>query len=202
MTGTTPAPRIAELPTRWLRDHMHEALTIYGMAMGYDSAIVAGRYGYAVQHTERPGFRAVGAFVAAQEGDRPTDEQLVGFGYGYEVAPGQWWHDQVRAALDRRTAKRWLPGAFEVCELHVHPEHQSRGLGRQLLHALLAGLPHPVALLSTPDADTKAFRLYHADGFVDLARGYHFPGDARPFAILGARLPLHPRQPPPANPRA
>jgi ribosomal protein S18 acetylase RimI-like enzyme len=188
VTGTRPATRVVELSTRWLRDHMHEALTIYGLAMGYDAAVVAGRY--AVQHTERPGFRAVGAFAEPQEGEQPAGEQLIGFGYGYLVAPGQWWHDQVRAALDRRTAKRWLPGAFEVCELHVHPDHQSRGVGRQLLHALVEGLPHPTALLSTPDTDTKAFRLYHADGFVDLARGYHFPGDARPFAILGARLPL------------
>jgi ribosomal protein S18 acetylase RimI-like enzyme len=189
MTGTTPATRIVELPTRWMRDHMHEALDIYGAAMGYDSSVVAGRYGYAIAHTERPGFRAVGAF--AETPDR--SERLVGFGYGYVVAAGQWWHDQVRVALDRRTAKKWLPGAFEVCELHVHPDHQSRGLGRQLLHALVEGVPSPAALLSTPDADTKAFRLYHADGFVDLARGYHFPGDARPFAILGARLPLQPR---------
>jgi ribosomal protein S18 acetylase RimI-like enzyme len=166
---------------------MHEALTVYGLAMGYDAAVVAGRYGYAVQHTERPGFRAVGGFAPTPDG-----EQLVGFGYGYLVAPGQWWHDQVRAALDRRTAKRWLPGAFEVCELHVHPDTQSRGLGRRLLHALVEGVDAPAALLSTPDADTKAFRLYHADGFVDLARGHHFPGDARPFAILGARLPLQP----------
>jgi ribosomal protein S18 acetylase RimI-like enzyme len=202
MTGTTPAARVTDLSTRWLRDHMHEALIIYGLAMGYDSAVVAGRYGYAVQHTERPGFRAVGAFASRPSAGGEPDEQLVGFGYGYLVAPGQWWHDQVRVALDRRTAKRWLPGAFEVCELHVHPDHQSRGLGRRLLHALLADLPHPAALLSTPDADTKAFRLYHADGFVDLARGYHFPGDARPFAILGARLPLHPRTDPPANDRA
>ena len=192
MTGTTPATRITELPTRWLRDHMHEALAIYGLAMGYDPAVVAGRYGYAVQHTEREGFRAVGAFVEAPRGDGTVGEQLVGFGYGYVVAPGQWWHDQVRNALDRRTAKQWLPGAFEVCELHVHPDRQSQGLGRLLLHALLADLPQPAALLSTPDTDTKAFRLYHADGFVDLARGYHFPGDARPFAILGARLPLVP----------
>ena len=58
---------------------------------------------------------------------------------------------------------------------------------------------YPAALLSTPDADTKAFRLYHADGFVDLARGYHFPGDSRPFAILGVSLPLHPRDPSRAN---
>ncbi len=187
MTDTRPATRVVELPTEWLREHMHEALTIYGLAMGYDSAVVAGRYGYAIQHTERPGFRAVGAFA-----ETPGGEQLVGFGYGYVVAPGQWWHDQVRAALDRRTAKKWLPEAFEVCELHVHPDHQSRGLGRRLLHALVADIPQPTALLSTPDSDTKAFRLYHADGFVDLARGYHFPGDSRPFAILGARLPLHP----------
>ena len=61
MTDTRPATRIVELPTQWLREHMHEALTIYGLAMGYDSAVVAGRYGYAIQHTERPGFRAVGA---------------------------------------------------------------------------------------------------------------------------------------------
>jgi ribosomal protein S18 acetylase RimI-like enzyme len=188
MTGTTPATRIVELPTGWIREHMHEALAIYGAAMGYDDAVVSGRYGYAIAHTERPGFRAVGAFAQTADGER-----LIGFGYGYLVAPGQWWHDQVRAALDRRTAKRWLPGGFEVCELHVHPDHQSRGLGRRLLHALVEGISAPAALLSTPDADTKAFRLYHQDGFVDLARAYHFPGDARPFAILGARLPLQPR---------
>ena len=200
MTDTRPpTTRITELPVPWLREQMHEALIIYGLAMGYDSAVVAGRYGYAIQHTERPGFRAVGAFAETGSGGGDGAEQLVAFGYGYLVAPGQWWHDQVRAALDRRTAKRWLPDAFEVCELHVHPDHQSRGLGRRLLHALLADLPQPAALLSTPDADTKAFRLYHADGFVDLARGYHFPGDARPFAILGARLPLHPRDQAPAN---
>jgi ribosomal protein S18 acetylase RimI-like enzyme len=187
VTGTTPATRIVELPTSWLREHMHEALTIYGAAMGYDSSVVTGRYGYAIAHTEREGFRAVGAFAALPGSG---EEALVGFGYGYLVAPGQWWHDQVRAALDRRTAKKWLPGAFEVCELHVHPDFQSRGLGRQLLHALVEGADATAALLSTPDSDTKAFRLYHADGFVDLARNHHFPGDARPFAILGARLPL------------
>ena len=66
MTGTRPATRVAELSTRWLRDHMHEALTIYGLAMGYDAAVVAGRYGYARQHTERPGFRAVGEGDDAQ----------------------------------------------------------------------------------------------------------------------------------------
>jgi hypothetical protein len=45
-------------------------------------------------------------------------------------------------------------------------------------------------LLSTPDADTRAFQLYRDLGFVDLRRSYLFPGDARPFAVLGARLPF------------
>src|SRR3712207_7038051 len=33
MTDTRPATRIVELPTPWLREHMHEALAIYGLAI-------------------------------------------------------------------------------------------------------------------------------------------------------------------------
>ena len=33
MTGTKPRTRVVELPTQWLRDHMSEALTIYGLAV-------------------------------------------------------------------------------------------------------------------------------------------------------------------------
>jgi hypothetical protein len=45
-------------------------------------------------------------------------------------------------------------------------------------------------LLSTPDADTRAFRMYTNLGFESLRREYLFPGDIRPFAIMGSRLPL------------
>ena len=183
MTGTRPAARVTELPTEWIREHMHEVLEIYGLAMGYDPGVVAGRYGYAIPPTERQGFHAVGAFAPTPEG-----EQLVGFGYGYLVAPGQWWHDQVRAALDRRTAKRWLPGAFEVCELHVRPAHQGTGLGRDLLTTLLAGQPGGTAVLTTPDLETRARGCYRAQGWVDLRQGLRFPGDPRVFAVLGLRL--------------
>jgi ribosomal protein S18 acetylase RimI-like enzyme len=47
-------------------------------------------------------------------------------------------------------------------------------------------------VLSTPDADTRAFRMYRSLGFVDLARGHIFPGDSRPFAVLGRTLPFEP----------
>jgi hypothetical protein len=32
--------------------------------------------------------------------------------------------------------------------------------------------------------------LYRRVGFVDLARQHLFPGDHRPFGVLGARLPF------------
>ena len=151
MTGTRPATRVTELPTPWLRDHMHEALTIYGLAMGYDTAVVAGRYGYAVQHTERPGFRSVGGFAQTPQG-----EQLVGFGYGYLVAPGQWWHDQVHAALAPELAEQWLRGAFELSELHVRPAYQGLGAGRVLLHTLVDGATAVAVIDRQPGAAASA----------------------------------------------
>ena len=74
--------------------------------------------------------------------------------------------------------------------MHVLPQYQGAGIGRRLLTSLAASIQHRAMLLSTPDADTRAFRLYRSLGFLDLARGHLFPGDARPFAILGAQLPL------------
>ncbi|MBA2414869.1 MAG: GNAT family N-acetyltransferase [Geodermatophilaceae bacterium] len=161
---------------------VRDAMTIYAEAMGYSASVVDNRIGYATAHADRPGFRAVAAL------DR--DGVLLGFGYGYTSAPGQWWHDQVRRAVDRDVAAQWLPGSVELCELHVRPDRQGAGLGCAILLTLLEDAPHPAVLLSTPEGQTRAWRLYRSLGFVDLARQHLFPGDARPFAVLGARLPL------------
>ena len=85
------------------------------------------------------------------------------------------------------------PGDAAESELHVLPEYQGSGTGRVLLTRLAASISHDAMLLSTPDIDTRAFRLYRHLGFVDLRRHYLFPGDIRPFAVLGASLPLHPQ---------
>ena len=52
--------------------------------------------------------------------------------------------------------------------------------------------PPPVAdpLPSPPHLPPPLIVPLPPSGFVDLARNYLFPGDARPFAVLGARLPL------------
>lgn len=159
-----------------------EAMAIYVRAMGYPVQAATQRALTARRHTKHHGFAARAAVL--------PDGTLVGFGYGYTTLPGQWWHDLVRRALRTDVAQDWLADAFELSELHVLPEYQGAGIGRVLLTDLASGIAHATMLLSTPDADTRAFRLYRALGFVDLKRRYLFPGDSRPFAVLGARLPL------------
>jgi len=158
------------------------AMDIYVQAMGYPDHTGAQRAVTARRHTRNDGFVCR---AAVADGDR-----LVGFGYGYTTVAGQWWHDLVRRAMSREMASVWLRDAFELSELHVLPEYQGAGIGRGLLEGIASDLQHEVMLLSTPDADTRAFRMYRSMGFVDLARHYLFPGDSRPFAVLGIKLPL------------
>ena len=162
--------------------HMDEAMSIYVRAMQYPDYTGSQRAVTARRHAANEGFACRAAL--------DDDTTLLGFGYGYTTRPGQWWHDLVCKAMAPEAAADWLAESFELSELHVLPEHQGRGIGRRLLASLVTGIPHRAMLLSTPDADTRAFRLYRHVGFVDLARHYLFPGDARPFAVLGARLPL------------
>jgi ribosomal protein S18 acetylase RimI-like enzyme len=187
VTGGAPLRRPgATLPAvvRWtgaeLGRHASEVLQVYAEAMEVAPEAAAARHGVLADHLDRDGFRA----VAALDGPR-----LVGVAYGYVGAPGQWWYDQVRAALSPAAAQEWLESAFEVCELHVRPAQQGLGLGRALLDTLLAGAPSGTAVLTTPDHETRARGFYRSAGWVDLARRLRFPGDPREFAVLGLHLP-------------
>ena len=175
-------PRIESWSAPQFLAQLDQAMSIYVRAMHYPKHTGTQRAVSARKHAALDGF----ACRAAVNGHGA----LVGFGYGYTTRPGQWWHDLVRRALLREGSQGWLDDAFELSELHVLPEYQGSGIGRQVLVELAGSLPHAAMLLSTPDSDTRAFRLYRDTGFVDLARNYLFPGDGRPFAVLGARLPL------------
>jgi ribosomal protein S18 acetylase RimI-like enzyme len=168
----------------WDRDTLaaraDEVLDVYAEAMAVDRVTARSRRSILAAHLDRKGLRA----VAAEEDDR-----LVGVAYGYLGARGQWWHDQVRAALGTQLAREWLEGSFEVCELHVRPALHGTGLGRRLLSELLAGTSATTAVLTTPDSETRARGFYRAGGWTDLVRDLRFPGDPRSFAVLGLRLP-------------
>lgn len=164
-----------------LRDRMPEAMTVYAQAMGYAASVADQRGGFAAGHSRYPDFEC----RVSLDGDA-----VVGIAYGYGSRAGQWWHDAVRRALEPTVAREWLVDAFELSELHVLPSYQGRRLGRLMLESLVAPVPHSAVLLSTPEGPTRAFALYRSIGFEDLARHHLFAGDSRPFAILGARLPL------------
>jgi ribosomal protein S18 acetylase RimI-like enzyme len=166
---------------------LDDVLTVYGEAMGYPPEMRAVRRGYVASHSQRDGFRAVATLDAAG--------RLLGFGYGYLSAPGQWWHDQVRAGLRGGPGRAALHGAFEVVELHVRPGAQGHGLGGAQLRALLSMTGSDRVVLSTPEAEesaSRAWRLYRRLGFTDILRHFYFPGDERAFAVLGRPLPLDP----------
>jgi ribosomal protein S18 acetylase RimI-like enzyme len=154
--------------------------------------------GTATPGTATPGSADPGIAVPGRDAPGRTGRRrhgrIIAFAYGFHGENGQWWHDLVRdgliAARGSRYAQAWLNDVFEVAEVHVHPDHQGRGIGR----AIVLGLTHPrlerTAVLSTQDADSPARRLYRRLGFTDLITGFSFPGTDPPYAVMGATLPL------------
>jgi GNAT superfamily N-acetyltransferase len=155
----------------------------------------AERAAHARTHVHRPGLRVVAALAA--DADLPSEPSatstaapLVGVAYGQPGARGQWWHDTVVSALPADVAQEWMTDTFEVVELHVLPEYQGSGLGRQLLRELLDGCGRRTAALSALELpDSPARRLYASEGFVPLLRQFTFNGSGTPYAVLVKRLP-------------
>ncbi len=87
----------------------------------------------------------------------------------------------------------------------MRPPAQGHGLGARQLRALLTMAEGATTLLSTPEADegtSRAWRLYRRFGFVDVLRDFRFPGDERPFGVLGRDLPLPAPEPAPQPARS
>jgi len=177
--------RIVPWTSHDLTLRLDDVINVYGQAMGYPAEMLTTRRGYMASHVHRRAFRAVASLDA--------EGTLLGFGYGYTSESGQWWHDQVRGAIPRDARAAWLGDCFEVVELHVSPAAQGHGLGAAQLRGLLSMAVAKTTLLSTPEAPeatSRAWRLYRRFGFVDVVRNFMFPGDVRPFAVLGRTLPL------------
>ncbi|MEV0584747.1 GNAT family N-acetyltransferase [Nonomuraea sp. NPDC050310] len=164
---------------------LDEVVGVYAAAMRPPGEQLPGRTAIMRSHTAYPAFRGL---LAELHGT------CVGFAYGFHGASGQWWHDVVyRALSDDRgelVADAWLGDAFELAEIHVHPDWQGKGVGRALLTRLCEGRRERSVVLSTHDQPTIARRLYRDLGFDDLLSGFVFPGGWELYAIAGARLPL------------
>lgn len=188
MTAAPPRNRLVAFGPAELAGRLTEALQVYVTAMGYPPSAARQRRSLWLEHTRRPGWRAVGWLDQV--------DTLLGVAYGYPGGPGQWWYEEVRRGLRGAgpAEQAWLSDYFELTELHVHPDAQGAQLGEKLLRALLADTGRSRVLLSTPEylhrTPNRAWRLYRRTGFRDVLRNHRFTGDARPFAVLGRELPL------------
>ena len=162
------------------RETARRAGELVGLMARAAEDVDAGRIEIVARHAGYRGFRA----AVAEDGDRPA-----GFCYAYTSEPGQWWHEQVRAAIGADVARAVLVGALEIVELHVEPADQGQGLGRALLHAVASGA-EPRAVLTTRTGNARARRLYASAGFEVLHDRLWARQDSPGAVVLVAPLPL------------
>jgi len=164
--------------------HVDEALAVQAEAFGLGADEVAVRRQIVLRHMTYPGARALGATVRGA---------LVGFVYGMPNDRTHWWSTVVEPYLRARGNDAWLDDSFVITELHVHPAHQNRGIGRTLITTITDGATEPRSILSAIDTDSPARALYRSLGYEDLARQVLFPSAPKPYAVMGAPLPLRRR---------
>jgi len=184
------ATTLSELTSRQFLSQLDTYLAIYADAMDADRSLLPGRRELMRRHAACPDFRA----LTAREADGTGHGQVVGFAYGFHGQAGQWWYDAVWGALAQTVgvgcAATWLADCLEIAEVHVYKRHQRAGIGTRMLMTLTGGRRERTAVLSTPDRDTTARRLYRRLGFSELLTGYNFPGGSPPYIVMGAELPL------------
>ncbi|GGQ48119.1 GNAT family N-acetyltransferase [Streptomyces mutabilis] len=169
-----------------LSAHVDEALAVQAAAFGLGPDEVAVRRQIVLRHMTYPGARALGA---------TADGDLVGFVYGMPNDRSHWWSTVVEPYLRAQGNDAWLDDAFVITELHVHPAHQKHGLGRSLITTITDAAAQPRSILSAIDTESPARGLYRSLGYQDLARRVLFPSAPKPYAVMGAPLPLRRRSP-------
>ncbi|MGW5619015.1 GNAT family N-acetyltransferase [Streptomyces sp. NPDC003877] len=167
-----------------LSAHVDEALAVQAVAFGLGPDEVAVRRQIVLRHMTYPGARAFGATAGGR---------LVGFVYGMPNDRTHWWSTVVEPYLRAQHHDHWLDDSFVITELHVHPGHQNRGIGRSLITTITDGADEPRSILSAIDTDSPARALYRSLGYRDLARQVLFPSAPKPYAVMGAPLPLRRR---------
>ena len=162
-----------------------DALAVQALAFGLGAEEIAVRRQIVLRHMTYPGARALGATTA--------DGRLVGFVYGMPNDRTHWWSTVVEPYLRARGHDDWLDDSFVITELHVHPRFQNRGIGRALITTITDSAEQPRSILSAIDVDSPARGLYRSLGYVDLAGQVLFPSAPKPYAVMGAPLPLRGR---------
>lgn len=164
-----------------LTTHLDEARTLARLAMtaaDQPGGLLIAKYLDEV--TDLDGLLALGAF---------RDGALIGILIGWPVSSREWWPHHVRPALAATENLHWLDDAFEVAELHVHPEAQGRGIGTALLRTAEDRIDNPRMVLSTNAIDnTRTRAFYRRNGFRTLTGPFQWLGLPLRILVLGREL--------------
>ncbi|MGW7369296.1 GNAT family N-acetyltransferase [Streptomyces sp. NPDC054841] len=165
-----------------LAARVDDALAVQALAFGLSEDEIAVRRHIVLRHLLYPGAHAYGATT--------PEGRLVGFVYGMPNDRTHWWSTVVEPYLRTNGSDDWLDDSFVITELHVHPGYQGRGIGRTLITTITDGVDQPRSILSAIDVESPARGLYRTLGYRDLARRVLFPSAPKPYAVMGAPLPL------------
>ncbi|MET9557950.1 GNAT family N-acetyltransferase [Streptomyces sp. NPDC006645] len=165
-----------------LAARVDEALAVQALAFGLSEGEIGVRRQIVLRHLLAPGARAYGAVT--------VEGRLAGFVYGMPNDRSHWWSTVVEPYLRADGSDGWLDDSFVITELHVHPAFQGRGIGRTLITTITDIARQPRSILSAIDTESPARGLYRTLGYQDLARQVLFPSAAKPYAVMGAPLPL------------
>lgn len=108
-------------------------------------------------------------------------DALVGFAYGYALASGsRWWDDMLTPVADEVTHE-WDGRTFVVIDMAVARSRQGEGIGRRLLGTLLAARHEERASLSVVPDNDRAHGFYRHLGWRHVGQVKGAPHHTAPF---------------------
>lgn len=190
---------IVAMPPAVFRRRINELVNIHIRAMGYPDSIASQRRTLWLSNVNHADFICHVAMLHPEPEEPDVfnpNHRCIGICFSFRGGKETWWNQQVaRGLLEAGHSPLQIASTLrdyaELSEVHVLPEFQKAGLGRELFTHHLPHVHQQHIMLSTPEVPGEsngAWRLYRSLGFQDVLRNFHFPADSRPFAILSKAL--------------
>jgi ribosomal protein S18 acetylase RimI-like enzyme len=109
-----------------------------------------------------------------------SDDQLVGFVYGYALGTGTRWWEGFLTPVAEDITREWDGRTFVIIDMGVALSRQRLGVGKQLLNTLLASRPEERASLSVVPENKQAQAFYRRLGWQCVGRVKGAPHHAAP----------------------
>lgn len=145
--------------------------TIYAVEPGTANSFIVSL----TEHSDRSGFSCVAAI---------SDDEVVGFGYGFTGQAGQPWCDQMIDFLGDG-APAWVGRHFEFAEFGVAPNHRRRGVATNIYDRLLSAVENQHWILTARVGNVPAISFYEQRGWNRIRAGFVSDGGAGPYDIWG-----------------